>query len=209
VLVHNTRTNHFYISTPTLWLITAFLVAFAAVYTGVFNSSAAAPAATNHYQTFYSPHYGYSIDYPADWQIVDQTGLGVFSATSKQQQPVKPDQGGTNFSQRKLLDEESVPAAGFSKIDVIADELEGPLSAQDYMLAKVGGAPQGKLTALKIGGQDAVRVDVQSSAALANHTDSTVYSNFYVTKGNYGYIIAGFASPSVLNRMINSLTFDK
>ncbi|MBN9393240.1 MAG: hypothetical protein J0I20_34730 [Chloroflexi bacterium] len=208
MLVHNTRTNHFYISTPTLWLITAFLVAFAAVYTGVFNSSAA-PAATNRYQTFYSPHYNYSIDYPADWQVVDQTGLGVFSATSKQQQPVKPDQGGTNFSQRKMLNDESVPAAGFSKIDVIADELESPLSAQDYMLAKVGTTPQGKVTTLKIGGQDAVRIDVQSSAVLDNHTDNTIYSNFYVTNGNYGYIIAGFASPSVLNHIINSLTFVK
>lgn len=209
MLVHNTRTNHFYISTPTLWLITAFLVAFAAVYTGVFNS-AAAPATTGHYQTFYSPHYGYSIDYPADWQIVDQTGLGVFSATSKQQQqPVTPDQGGTNFSQRRLLDDESIPAAGFSKIDVIADELEGPMSAQDYMLAKVGATPQGQVTTLKIGGQDAVRIDVQGSAVLDNHTDTTVYSNFYVTNGNYGYIIAGFASPSVLNHIINSLTFAK
>jgi hypothetical protein len=51
---------------------------------------------------------------------------------------------------------------------------------------------------------------VQSAAALANHTaDSTVYSNFYVTNGKYGYIIAGFAAPVVLNHIINSLTFDK
>lgn len=207
MLVHNTRTNHFYISTPTLWLITAFLVAFAAVYTGVFNSTAA-PVVTGQYQTFYSPNYGYSIQYPSDWQVVDQTGMGVFSATSKQQ--FKPDQGGTNFSQRKMLNSaEAVPGAGFSKIDVIADELESTMSVQDYVQAKVGATPQGKVTNLKIGGQDAVRIDVQGSAVLDNHTDSTVYSNFYVTNGHYGYIIAGFASPSVLNHVISSLTFDK
>jgi hypothetical protein len=208
VLVHNTRARHYYISTLTLWLVTALcLLLFAAVYSGVFNS---APVATseNHYQTFYSPHYGYSIDYPATWQVVDQTGLGVFSATSKPQP--KSDQGGTNFSQRALLNSDEIfPAAGFSKIDVVADELEGPMSAQDYMLAKVGPMPQGKISILTIGGQDAIRIDVQSAAALANHTDTTVYSNFYVTNGKYGYIVAGFAAPVVLNHIISSLAFDK
>lgn len=208
MLVHNTRPRNFYISTPTLWLVTAVsLLVFAAVYSGIFKSE---PAATSseHYQTFYSPHYGYSIDYPSNWQIVDQTGMGVFSATSKQQ--ARPEQGGTNFSQRKLLNpDETVPPAGFSKIDVVADELEGGMSAQAYMLAKVGPMPQGKVTTLQIGGKEAVRIDVQGSAALDNHTDTTVYSNFYVTNGRYGYIIAGFASPAVLEHIINSLTFDR
>ncbi len=208
MLAHNTRTRNLYISTPTLWLITAFsLLLFAAVYSGFFNS-APVSSSTGHYQTFYSPHYGYSIDYPADWQVIDQTGLGVFSATSKRQS--KPEQGGTNFSQRKLLNPaETAPAAGFSKIDVVADELEDEMSAQAYMVAKVGPMPQGKVTTLQINGKDAVRIDVQSSAALENHTDTTVYSNFYVTNGHYGFIIAGFASPAVLDHIINSLSFDK
>ena len=208
MLVHNTRPRNFYISTPTLWLISALsLLVFVAVYSGVFNAAPVA-SSNNHYQTFYSPHYGYSIDYPADWQIVDQTGMGVFSATSRQQ--ARSEQGGTNFSQRKLLNpDETVPAAGFSKIDVVADELESEMSAQAYMLAKVGPLPLGKVTTLQIGGKEAVRIDVQSSAALGNHTDTTVYSNFYVTNGHYGYIIAGFAGPAVLDHIINSLNFDK
>lgn len=209
MLVQNTRTRQLNISNRSLFLVLAIgLLLLAALYSGVFNPPQTVTSSP-HYQTFYSPHYGYSIDYPADWQIVDQTGLGVFSATSKQQS--QPVQGGTNFSQRKMLNptEETVPAAGFSKIDVVAYELDSDLSAQDFMLAKVGPMPQGKVSSLQLAGKDAFRIDVQTSAVLDNHFDNTTYTNVYVTNGHYGYIIAGFASPGVLNHIINSLTFDR
>lgn len=185
------------------------LLVFAAVYSGVFEAAPVSSSTAERYQTFYSPHYGYSIQYPAGWQVADQTGMGVFSATSKQE--TRDEQGGTNFSQRKLLNPtEIAPAAGFSKIDVVADELESEMSAQDYLLARLGPMPQGKITTLTIGGKAAVRIDVQSAAVLDNHTDNTtVYSNFYVTNGHYGYIVAGFASPSVLDHIINSFSFEK
>lgn len=208
MLVQNTRTGHFNISNRSLLLVLAasFLVV-AAYYAGIFNSAQPTTAAATLYQTHYSPHYGYSIEYPADWTVVDQSGMGVFSATSRQQTRV---QGGNNFSQRQLMNpaEETVPAAGFSKIDVVVYELDGQLSAQDFMLAKAGVMPQGKVSEIKAGGQDAFRIDVSSSAALANHTDNTTYTNVYVTYGKYGYILAGFASPTVLNHIIGSLTFD-
>jgi hypothetical protein len=209
LLVQHTRARHLNISNFSLFLALAVaLLLLAALYTGIFNVQPPTTS-TDRYQTFYSPHYGYSIAYPTDWQIVDQTGQGVFSATSKQQP--QPDQGGTNFSQRKLLTpaEETAPAAGFSKIDVIAYELDTNLGAQDFMLARVGPMPQGKLSQLQLDGKDAVRIDVVSSAVLDNHLDSTTYSNVYITNGHYGYIIAGFASPSVFNHIINSLRFDR
>lgn len=209
MLVHQTRTRHLNISSFSLFLALAVaLILLAALFNGVFKSEQTTTTFTSRYQTFHSPHYGYSIAYPADWLIVDQTGQGVFTATSKQQP--RPEQGGTNFSQRKLLNpaEETVPATGFSKIDVIAYELETDLSAQDFLLAKVGPRPQGKISQLQLDGKNAVRIDVQPSTALDNHTDTTTYSNVYITNGRYGYIIAGFASPAVFNHIINSFHFD-
>lgn len=209
MLVHNTRSRHLNISNFPLFLaLVTCLAVLAALNTGIFNSQSVTPTA-NRYQTFYSPHYGYSIAYPADWEIVDQTGHGVFTATSKRQP--NPVQGGTNFSNQLLLNpvEETVPAFGFSKIDVIAYELEDALTSQEFLLAKVGTVLQGKLTSLTLAGKEAVRIDVRSSAVLENHTDTTVYSSLYVTNGRYGYIIAGFASPTVFNHIINSLHFDR
>lgn len=209
MLVQNTRTTHLNISNRSLFLVLAVsLILLATFYSGFFNSEQTI-ISDPHYQTFYSPHYSYSVDYPADWHIVDQTGLGVFSATSKLQSSRV--QGGTNFSQRQLLkpSEEIIPVAGFSKIDVVAYELETDLSAQDFMLAKVGPMPQGEVSSLQLAGKDAFRIDVQTSAALANHTNNITYTNVYVTNGHYGYIIAGFASPGVLTHIINSLSFDR
>ncbi len=209
MLVQHTRARHLNISSFSLFLALAVtLILLAALCTGVFNVPQPATS-SGRYQTFYSPHSSYSIAYPANWQIVDQTAQGVFSATSKQQ-PL-PDQGGTNFSQRKLLNpvEETTPVGGFSKIDVVAYELESNITAEDFLLARVGPMPQGKISQLQLAGKDAVRIDVQSSVVLENHTDTTIYSNVYITNGHYGYIIAGFASPTVFNHIINSLQFDQ
>ncbi len=156
------------------------------------------------YQLYTNPEYGYSFSYPQDWQVVDQSNKAVVSIATTLKE--KNSAGGTNFSRRKLVDQplQAVPSNGLSKLDVLAYELESPLTSQEFMLAKSSVAPEGVITQLTIAGLKAVRVD-SSTALVLQHTNENVnYSSIFLSSGKTGYIIAGYASPQDLNAILQS-----
>jgi len=176
-------------------------VALAGAFSPVTSSS---PTTQNQFRTYTNNHYGYTIAYPTSWKVIDQPGEEVFTAASAITS--NDERGGTNFSQRKLLDGAATPTAtfNFSKVDVVAYDLDAAMSSHDFLMAKTTTAPEGAITDLKVAGQDAVKVEVQPGQVLENHQDSVTYTSIFVTNGKRGFIIAGFAAPSVFNHIIES-----
>ena len=207
MVLHKFTLRHQPASSFYLFLALAGVLLTAALVLVLSNGLAARPATSvstaSQYHTYQNKDYAYFISYPANWQVVNPYG-GVFSATSA----LKSDdtaRGGTNFSQRKLLsDSTPTPAAALSKIDVIAYDLESPMTVQDFMTAKSSSVPEGRLTNLKLSGQPALRVETRLSEALDNHTDSLTYTSVFVTVGKHGYIISGVAASTLFDYILNS-----
>ncbi len=183
--------------------LAALLIMLALALPGAFKTTSDTPTVENNFKTYSNSRYGYSIAYPINWQIVDQAGQGVFTAASSIAQD---QQGGTNFSQRQLLQASATasPIYNFSKVDVVAYDLESELSAHDFLLAKSSMAPEGRLTDVKVAGRDALKLQVQPGAVLENHQDGVLYTTVFVTSGKHGYIIAGFAAASVFDHILES-----
>lgn len=185
--------------------LAVILVVLAVILAGAFSPVTSSSTSTqNQFRTYTNNHYGYTIAYPTSWKVIDQPGDEVFTAASSVTS--NDERGGTNFSQRKLLEGVTTPtvAFNFSKVDVVAYDLDSQMSAHDFLLAKTTTAPEGAITDLKVAGQDAVKVEVQPGQVLENHQDVVTYTSVFVTSGKRGFIIAGFASPSVFNHIIES-----
>lgn len=206
MIAQNSATKTRTISSSYLFVgLAAFLMILAAVIAGAFSPVTSSSTSTqNQFRTYTNNHYGYTIAYPTSWKVIDQPGDEVFTAASSVTS--NDERGGTNFSQRKLLDSASTPAAvfNFSKVDVVAFDLDSEMSAHDFLLAKTTTSPEGAITDLKVAGRDAVKVEVQPGQVLENHQDVATYTSVFVTSGKRGYIIAGFAAPSVFNHIIDS-----
>jgi len=182
------------------------MVLMALALSGVFTPAQSATiSAETQFQTYRNTQYNYSIAYPANWQVIDQSKFGVFTAASTIVN--NEERGGTNFSQRKLLDGTYTQVAipNFSKIDVLAFDLDSEMSVSDFLMAKSTTTPEGSLTSLKVAGHDALKIEVQPGQILENHLDNvTTYISVFVTNGKRGYIISGSATTAVFDRILNS-----
>jgi hypothetical protein len=201
--VSQTRT----VSSFYLFLVLAAVMLLLALFlSGLFvPAQSATMSGELQFQTYRNNNYGYSIAYPASWQVIDQSQFGVFSASSTL--VTNEERGGTNFSQRQSLEGIPTPISyfSFSKIDVLVYNLESEMSAADFLRAKSSTTPEGSLTSIKLGNLDAIKVSIQPGQVLENHQDiSTSYVSVFVTNGKHGYIIAGSAEPAVLDRILNS-----
>ncbi|HEX2910236.1 MAG TPA: hypothetical protein VH186_05465 [Chloroflexia bacterium] len=179
-------------------------VALLAFISGGFTSheSSSSPSKT---QTFRNPVFHYSLSFPAEWKVVDQGSAGVFSAASS---TVFADeqQGGTNFSLRKLSGSATPPATAvnFNKVDVVAYPLETEMTAGEFLMAKSGIAPDGSINNIKVAGKDAIKVEVLRGQAGEVGAENLTYTTVYLTNGTIGYIIAGFGKPSVFSDILAS-----
>ncbi len=178
------------------------LLLLAVALSGVFNPvGAEAPASQPQFKTYSNPRYGYSITYPANWQVIDQAGFGVFTAASSATTEVE--RGGPQLASKNVTNG-GVSVFNFNKIDVVAYNLDTELNVHDFWLAKSVSTPEGSVSNLKVSGQDALKVSVQPSQVLESHQDSQIYNSIFVTVGKRGYIISGVASPTVFDYILNS-----
>jgi hypothetical protein len=160
------------------------------------------------FTTYHNSDYHYSISYPVDWQIVPPaSGSNALTLAS---QVAKPEQAGGRYSLKSLdrATPSSTSSLNFSKVDIIAYELESNLSAIDFLASKSRGAVDGQISNLKVAGQDAIMVEVQTARALAQREENLLYRSVFVTKGNYGYILAGFADDATFDRILQSFSIE-
>ncbi len=205
MLIQKSNVRHKVVPSIYLFVGLAVLLLLAALALFISNQSGSQPATSGEsgYKTYRNQTQGYSISLPADWQTVEQNEQGVLSASAPFTKP-DDNQGGTNFSRKKLLDGTTATVAPtFSKVDVVAYNLESALTAREFLLAKSNFAPDAKITSLTVGGKDAVRVEVQTAKTM-NYTEEMIYTSVYITSGNRGYIIAGYGSTALFNHIIGS-----
>jgi hypothetical protein len=162
--------------------------------------------AANQVKTIQNSQYGYAISIPGNWRVADNFG-GTFSATS----PFKGEVlvGGITREGNELSREISpMPSNGFSKVDVIAYELEYEISPRDLYLAKTIAGSTGVQREISVAGKSALLVETSTADAL-HETANVKYMNVFVTNGKYGYLIAGFAESATFESILNSFQFVK
>ncbi len=154
------------------------------------------------YTVYQSTINRFSIEYPSSWQIgAGNEEAGVTTIASKTSQI---DQAGGLIDPRKYRETDAPPVMNFSKIDVMSFDVANGTSALDFLMSRNRFGVTGEATKMTINGVDAIRVDVDVAKVLSNHTVSNPYTSVFLTKGNKGYIIAGFAPADTLNRILNS-----
>jgi hypothetical protein len=162
--------------------------------------------AATQFKTIQNSQYGYAISIPGNWRVADNFG-GTFSATS----PFKGEilVGGITREGNEISREISpMPSNGFSKIDVIAYELEYEISPRDLYLAKTIAGSTGVQREITVAGKTALLVETSTADAL-HETSNVKYMNVFVTNGNYGYLIAGFADSTTFESILNSFQIIK
>ncbi len=183
---------------PTIFLFVAlaavlFGSALTLVLVNLLTGHAGGPVSVENktsFLTYRNPDFNYQISYPSDWKVLEKQN-GVFTVASSATAP-EVAQGGSQGLNLNL-----------SKIDVIAYELDSNLSAQDFMLSQTSNT-NGQASTIMVGGYKAVKMETQLAEALDNHTDNMIYTSVFVTVGNHGFIIAGFAPASQFNQILDS-----
>jgi len=172
------------------------------------NGSPSVTASSDSFSSYHNNDFNYSISYPSNWKVapvVPNTNVTTIAS-----QLAQPEQAGGRYSIKSLnrSNPTTVGANNFSKIDVVTYELEDNLSAFDFLAAKSKGAVDGNISNIKIAGQDALLLEVQTAQALAQREENLLYKSVFVTKGNHGFIIAGFADADTFNRILQSFQID-
>lgn len=162
-------------------------------------------AAKPKLQTYQSSRYGFSIGYPHNWQVFSApTGGNVFTFSSF---ALQTQVGGAGLSGQSTTTA-AVPSQ-FSKIDVVAYDVTAGTTAQNLESQSTGFVMEGAVTDIAVDGQDAIKIDEPLSNQLVMGNESSLnYTSIFVTKGTRGFIIAGYAEPSLFNQIISSFHFN-
>jgi len=161
-------------------------------------------ASSASYTTYQNETFGYSISYPSKWQMVPpipNSNVATIASTIAQ-----PEMAGGRYSIKSLTQPTptAMGANNFSKLDIVTYELEEPMSAIEFLATRSSTTVDGKILPLKIAGQDGLLVEVQTAEALAQREENLIYKSVFVTKGNYGFIIAGFADADTFDHILQS-----
>lgn len=210
MLAHKTGPRNNTFSGISFLILIALVVAlFVVVVPRLNGGSTTATASSDSFTSYHNSDLHYSLSYPSNWQVAPV--VPNTTVTTIASQIAQPEQAGGRYSIKSLNrnNPTTVSANNFSKIDVVTYELEENLSAFDFLAAKSKGAVDGNISNIKVAGQDALLLEVQTAQALAQREENLLYKSVFVTKGNYGYIIAGFADADTFNRILQSFQFDQ
>lgn len=205
MLVHKTRPRSGISTGVQLYILGGLGAAFILITAlNLFKSTPAAMTGNEPFLTYSNSDFHYSLSYPSDWKVVPGgANSGVTTIASR---VTSPDSTGAHYSV-KGINQSQKPASSnqdFSKVDIIPFELEEPMTAQQFLQAKSSGAVEGRISPVKITGLDALMVEVQTAESPASHQENIVYKSVFVTSGNFGYIIAGFADPDTFDHIVKS-----
>jgi len=208
MLVHKTRPHNGISSGVFLFLL--IILAVASVILALVRllpSSTQITGSSDAYMTYHNEQSHYSLNYPSGWKViapVPDSPVTTFASSVAQ-----PESAGGRYNARSIsYTPTPVSANNFSKIDVIYYELDGPMDVTDFMLSKTSSPIDGKISNIKVGGMDALLVEVHTAEALAQREENLIYKSVFVTKGNYGFIVAGFASIDTFDSILQSFQID-
>ncbi len=201
MLIHGVKSRN---SFPTLYFVIFTFFALTALFLFVvnpFGNSSDNAASSSSYSVYRSQQNRFVISYPTSWQISggnEEAGVTTISSN------VAPTTQEGGLIDPRGYRANQTPADRFSKIDVLSFEVSAGTTALEFLTSRTNVALIGDASKITVDGVPAIRLDVDTGQVLKNHTVSNVYTSVYLTKGNRGYIIAGFAHPEVLNQIINS-----
>ncbi len=204
MLAHKTRTRNTNISGITFLLVATAGVAFAVLaLPRLLPSSAEVSAGNSSFSTYRDSNSGYSISYPANWKIV--APVSGSSVTTLASSIAPAEQAGGRYSIKGMSRTPTATGANnFSKLDIVSYEFEEPMSAVEFLATRSKSVVDGKLVNMTVAGQDALMIEVQTAEALAQREENLIYKSIFVTKGNQGFIIAGFADADTFNQIVQS-----
>jgi hypothetical protein len=159
---------------------------------------------SSSFQLYQNSRYHFSIRFPQNWQVQTATTDADIVTLSSYQMQIQG--AGGNM----LLNNSVLPLA-MSKIDIMMYDVDAGTTAQDLMSMQTGAvnAEQANLNTWNLGGQAALKMSVPTAANLLEGNESSAtYTTLYITKGNHGYIIAGYAEPAIFDQIVNSAKFD-
>ncbi|NWJ47785.1 MAG: hypothetical protein HXX08_18180 [Chloroflexi bacterium] len=203
MIVQQVRTHKTYSGFYLLSLLALALLALAVLILFFFNTSRTSADTSGNYVEFRNDLNHFSISYPANWQVnAGNEKAGVTTITSML--PVDVQEGGLIDPNRYRQNTGVDPMQNFSKIDVLSYAVESGANVRDFVTAHAPYGTTGNFTEETVDGVTALRLDVNMAEATAGHEMSKIYTSVYLTKGNRGYIIAGFASPDTFSKIVSS-----
>jgi hypothetical protein len=144
----------------------------------------------------------FSISYPIAWHVSpNQQGTGVLSIISKPGDKINAEGGNFSISQINAV---PTPMTDFSKIDVITYEILPGTTPQQLMYGRSVFSPSVNFQEFKVGGYDAVRIDVDSLDTTTGQYYVKSYTSVFLIAGERGYMIGGFADEITFNRILQS-----
>jgi hypothetical protein len=164
-------------------------------------------SSSNGFSNYHNDTFHYSISYPSNWKVVPVVpGTSVTTISSM---VTEPEQSGGRFSLKSIRRTPgAVSANNFSKIDIVAYELEQPITARELISVTSSTPVDGAISKLQVAGQDALLVQVQTGEFASQREENLLYRTVFVTKGNVGFVIGGFAETEVFNRILQSFQID-
>ncbi len=207
MLAHKTRPRSNAFSGAFLVSLVAIAVVLVALALPKVLTFANENGSTNGFSTYHSDTFRYSVTYPANWKVAPTVaGTDVTTISSVL---VDPEQAGGRYSLRSLSRTPvSISNRNFSKLDIVAYSLEAPMTARELLSTRSSTSIDGRISSLQVAGQNALMVEVQTGEMLSQREENLIYKTVFVTKGNTGFIIAGFAEPEVFNRILQSFQID-
>jgi len=201
MLIHGVKSRN---SFPALYIVlfTFFvLTAVAILVVHPFGTSGDSSGAASSYAIYRSQQNHFLISYPTNWQVSGgNEEAGVTTIASN----VAPSTQEGGLIDPRSYRVSQTPADKFSKIDVLSFEVSSGTTALEFLTSRTNVGLIGEASKITVDSVSAIRLDVDTGEVLKNHTVSNIYTSVYLTKGNRGYIIAGFAPPEVLDQIINS-----
>jgi hypothetical protein len=193
-----------------LFLIIALtLVVLGLVLPRLLIDSQQATASGAGYTIYHNENYRYSISYPSKWQMVPPIPNTNVTTIASNIAPPEMVGGRYSIKSMTLPTPTAMSANNFSKIDIVSYEFEEPMSAVEFLATRSSTNIDGKILPIKIAGQDALLVEVQTAEALAQREENLIYKSVFVTKGNYGFIIAGFADTATFDHILQSFEINE
>jgi hypothetical protein len=202
MLAHNTKRSNTFSGAYLLFSGAVVMLLMAVLILFLFNTERTNADTQNSFTTYQSSQNRYSISYPADWQL--GAGDARSNVTTISSMISRNEQEGGLIDPRKYRNQPEELVAAFSKIDVLTYSVEKGTTPLQVLSSRTNFGINGVASEIKIGNLSAIRLDVDIAEATAGQKLSKIYTSVYIISGDMGYIIAGFASPEVLDKIIYS-----
>jgi len=202
MLIDNTRTRKNASSFIFFAGISAFLLATALIIQQFIPESFENTSEANNFSEYRSETNRFSISYPATWRLVpgnEKAGVTTISSYVE-----SSTQNSGLINPISFQTPPSLALNHFNKIDVLHYDVAAGTSPMAFLTSRSNAGIVGKSREILVAGVVAIRLDLDMSETTTAHVLSRTYTSVYLTRETDGYIIAGFASPEILDRIIKS-----